>query len=145
MEEIEIYDIIKILHIVAVMSWMAGLLYLPRIFVYHVRAVKNSESDKIFQEMERKLLRYIMNPAMIATFLLGFYLAIQIGFEGSYWLHLKITLVLILAGFHGFLAKWRKNFASGKNKNSEKFYRIINEVPTIIMIAVVTLVILKPF
>jgi putative membrane protein len=72
-------------------------------------------------------------------------MAIQIGFEGSYWLHLKITLVLILAGFHGFLSKWRKNFASGKNKNSEKFYRIINEVPTLIMIASVALVILKPF
>lgn len=144
MEEIEIYDVIKILHIVAVISWMAGLLYLPRIFVYHCKVKFGSESDKIFQEMERKLLRYIMNPAMIATFLLGFYLAIQIGFEGSYWLHLKIFLVLLLAGFHGALAKWRKNFASGKNKKTEKFYRIINEVPTLLMLAIVTLVILKP-
>ena len=145
MENIESYAIIKILHIVSVMSWMAGLLYLPRIFVYHCKVAVNSESDKLFQEMERKLLRYIMNPAMIATFIFGFYMAIQIGFEGSYWLHLKITLVLILAGFHGFLSKWRKNFASGKNKNSEKFYRLVNEIPTVIMVASVALVILKPF
>lgn len=145
MAEIEIYDIIKILHIIAVISWMAGLLYLPRIFVYHCRVKNNSETDKILQEMERKLLRYIMNPAMIATFLLGFYLAIQIGFEGSIWLHIKITLVLILAGFHGALSKWRKNFANNKNIHSEKFFRIINEVPTVIMILVVSLVILKPF
>lgn len=145
MNEIETYDIIKILHIISVISWMAGLLYLPRIFVYHCRVKHNSETDKILQEMERKLLRYIMNPAMIATFIFRFYLAFQIGFEGMKWLHLKITLVFILAGFHAALSKWRKNFAIGKNKNSEKFYRIINEIPTILMIAIVTLVILKPF
>ena len=141
----EIYEIVKIIHILAVISWLAGLLYLPRIFVYHCKVAVNSESDKLFQEMERKLLRYIMNPAMIATFFFGFYMAIQIGFAGSFWLHLKITLVLILAGFHGFLSKWRKNFASGKNKNSEKFYRFANEIPTLIMIVTVALVILKPF
>ncbi|MBM3589894.1 MAG: protoporphyrinogen oxidase HemJ [Alphaproteobacteria bacterium] len=144
MSDIEIYDIIKILHIIGVISWMAGLLYLPRIYVYHCKVAIGSEADKIFQEMERKLLRFIMNPAMIATFLLGFYMAIQIGLQGSYWLHLKIFLVLILAGFHGALSKWRKNFASGKNTRSEKFYRIINEVPTLLMIVIVTLVILKP-
>lgn len=145
MEEIEIYDIVKILHIVAVMSWMAGLLYLPRIFVYHSKAEFGSETDKIFQIMERRLLRYIMNPAMIATFLFGFYLAIQIGFDDAKWLHLKIFLVLCLACYHGALAKWRKCFASNKNKHSEKFYRIANEVPTLLMIAIVALVILKPF
>jgi putative membrane protein len=145
MENIESYDIVKILHIVSVISWMAGLLYLPRIFVYHCKVAVNSESDKLFQEMERKLLRYIMNPAMIATFIFGFYMAIQIGFEGSIWLHIKITLVLALAGFHGALSKWRKNFANNKNIHSEKFFRIANEVPTIIMILVVSLVILKPF
>jgi len=144
MGEIEIYDIIKILHIISVISWMAGLLYLPRIFVYHCRVKNNSPTDIIFQEMEFKLLRYIMNPAMIASFIFGFYLAIQIGFEGSYWLHLKILLVLILASFHGFLASCRKKFANHKNKYSAKFYRIINEVPTLILIAVVCLVILKP-
>jgi putative membrane protein len=94
MAEIEIYDIVKILHLISVISWLAGLLYLPRIFVYHCRVEFNSQSDLLFQEMERKLLRYIMNPAMIATFIFGFYLAIQIGFEGSIWLHIKILLVL---------------------------------------------------
>lgn len=145
MNEIETYDIIKILHIIAVISWLAGLLYLPRIFVYHCRVEHNSPSDLLFREMERKLLRLIMNPAMILTFIFGFYLAIEIGFEGSYWLHLKILLVLILAGFHGFLASCRKKFAYNKNKYSHKFYRLINEIPTLIMIAVVSLVILKPF
>lgn len=145
MAEIEIYDIIKIFHIIAIISWMAGLLYLPRIYVYHCRVEFGSSTDKIFQEMERKLLRYIMNPAMIISFLLGFYLAIQIGFAGMYWLHLKITLVLVLAAFHGFLSVCRKKFAQGKNRHSEKFFRVINEVPTILMIAIVSLVILKPF
>ncbi len=143
MENIDVFEIIKILHIVSVISWMAGLLYLPRIFVYHCRVSQNSESCLIFQEMERKLLRYIMNPAMILTLIFGFYLANEIGFE-FIWLHIKITLVLILVGFHHFLAKCRKSFAAGKNKYSEKFYRIINEIPTILMIAIVALVILKP-
>lgn len=145
MSEIEIYDLIKILHIISVISWMVGLLYLPRIFVYHTKVVAGSESDLIFQEMERKLLRYIMNPAMIATFIFGFYLAIQIGFAGMFWLHLKILLVFILAIFHAFLSVCRKKFASGKNSHSHKFYRIINEIPTLIMISTVALVILKPF
>jgi putative membrane protein len=145
MAEIEIYDIIKILHLISIISWLAGLLYLPRIFVYHCRVKYQTESDLLFQEMERKLLRYIMNPAMIASFIFGFYLAIQIGFEGSIWLHVKITLVLILAGFHGFLASCRKKFASNKNQYSPKFFRIINEVPTLLMIGIIILVILKPF
>ena len=144
MQDIALYDIIKILHIIAVISWMAGLLYLPRIFVYHCTVSVHSTTDLIFQEMERKLLRYIMNPAMIATFAFGFYLAFQIGFEGMYWLHLKITLVFILAGYHSFLSKCRKNFMKGKNHYSAKFFRIINEIPTLIMIIVVSLVILKP-
>lgn len=145
MIEIETYDIMKILHIISVISWMAGLLYLPRIFVYHTRVVYQSDTDRIFQEMERKLLRYIMNPAMIASFIFGFYLAFQIGFEGSKWLHIKITLTFVLAIFHAFLSKCRKNFSNGKNKYSEKFFRIVNEVPTVVMIAIVSLVILKPF
>jgi putative membrane protein len=144
MEEIELYDVVKILHIVAVISWMAGLLYLPRIFVYHAEVAHGSEADKILQTMERKLLRYIMNPAMILVFIFGFYLASEIGFEFA-WLHAKITLVLILAGFHHFLGRWRKDFEKGQNKHTQKFYRIVNEVPTLLMIAIVSLVILKPF
>jgi putative membrane protein len=144
MPEIETYDLIKILHIVAIISWMAGLLYLPRIFVYHAQVAPNSESDKLFQVMERRLLKFIMTPAMILSFVLGLYMASEIGFE-FVWLHIKITLVLVLAGFHGFLSRCAKNFAKGENKRSQKFFRIINEVPTILMIAIVALVILKPF
>jgi len=144
MVEIELYDVIKILHITAVISWLAGLLYLPRIFVYHTQVAAGSESDKIFQTMERRLLRFIMLPAMILTFAFGLYLASEIGFE-FIWLHIKLTLVLCLAGFHGFLSKCRKNFAAGKNKHSQKFYRLINEVPTLLMLCIIALVILKPF
>lgn len=143
MPNIEFYEIAKILHIVAVISWLAGLLYLPRIFVYHADSKIGSETDKIFQVMELKLIRFIMLPAMIATFIFGFYMVSQIGFE-FLWLHIKITFVLLLAAYHGFLSKCRKKFANGENKHSAKFYRIANEVPTILMIAIVTLVILKP-
>lgn len=144
MENIEFYDIAKILHILAVISWLAGLLYLPRIFVYHAQVAVGSETDKIFQTMEKRLLRYIMLPSMLLVFIFGFYLAFQIGFE-FIWLHIKITLVLILAGYHGFLSRCRKNFEKGGNKHSQKFYRLINEVPTVLMIFIVALVILKPF
>lgn len=144
MEEIELYDVVKILHITAIISWLAGLLYLPRIFVYHTQVAVGSETDKIFQTMERKLLRYIMNPAMILTFIFGFYLTSQIGF-GFIWLHIKLTLVAILTFYHHLLGRWRKDFEKGQNKNSQKFYRIMNEVPTVLMIAIVSLVILKPF
>lgn len=144
MPELDYFEIIKICHIVAVISWFAGLLYLPRIFVYHTQVAVGSETDKIFQTMERKLLRYIMNPAMILTIAFGLYLANEIGFE-FVWLHIKITLVAILVFYHHFLGRCRKNFELGKNKYSTKFYRIINEVPTVIMIAIVSIVILKPW
>ncbi|MCE3255559.1 MAG: coproporphyrinogen oxidase [Rickettsiaceae bacterium] len=139
-----LYPIIKSLHIIAVISWMCGLLYLPRLFVYHTKAKTGEELDLTLQIMEKKLLRLIMNPAMIATFIFGFWLIHIVGFSGG-WLHAKITLVIILAGFHGFLAKCRKNFEQGINQRSEKFYRIINEVPTLLMVAIIFLVILKPF
>lgn len=144
MEEINFYDIIKILHIISVISWLAGLLYLPRIFVYHSDVKSGSEADLIFQTMEKKLMRYIMLPAMLLTLIFGLALANEIGFE-FVWLHIKITLVLVLAGYHGFLSICRKNFILGKNQHSAKFYRIINEIPTLLMIAIVALVILKPF
>jgi putative membrane protein len=142
--ELDIYELVKVLHIVAVISWMAGLLYLPRIFVYHSEVKIGSESDAIFQIMERKLLRYIMNPAMIVAFICGLYMALEIGFE-FIWLHIKLTLVAVLLIFHGFLARMRKNFANGKNKKSAKFYRMINEVPTLAMIGIVFFVVIKPF
>jgi putative membrane protein len=144
MEEFDLYEIIKVLHISAVISWLAGLLYLPRIFVYHTQVAVGSDSDKIFQTMERKLLRFIMNPALILTFIFGLYLANEIGFE-FHWLHAKLTLVSILVFYHHLLGRWRKNFEKGQNKHSEKFFRIINEVPAVLMIAIVALVVLKPF
>lgn len=144
MGEFDLYEIIKVLHISAVISWLAGLLYLPRIFVYHTQVAVGSESDKIFQTMERKLLRYIMNPSLILVLIFGFYLASEIGFE-FHWLHAKLTLVGILIFYHHLLGRWRKNFEKGQNKHSEKFYRIINEVPAVLMIAIIALVILKPF
>jgi len=143
-EGTEIYEIIKIIHLIAVISWFAGLLYLPRIFVYHSQVLVGGETDKVFQTMERKLLHYIMTPAMVVVLLCGFYLASEIGFE-FVWLHIKITLVFLLIFYHFFLNYCRKNFAIEANKYSAKFYRIINEVPTLLMIAIVALVILKPF
>ena len=139
-----LYPIIKSLHIIFVIAWMCGLFYLPRLFVYHTNAKIGGELDQTLQIMERKLLRIIMNPAMILSFVFGFWLIHQVGFSGG-WLHLKLALVLAMAGFHGFLAKCRKDFLNGKNKHSEKFYRVINEVPTLLMIVIVFLVILKPF
>lgn len=138
------YLVIKSLHIISVIAWMAGMFYLPRLFVYHTRAVKGGELDETLKIMERKLLRIIINPAMILTFIFGFWLIHFTGFSSG-WLHAKLTLVILLSAFHGFLSKCRKNFEKGQNKYSEKFYRIINEVPTVIMIAIVFLVILKPF
>lgn len=144
MADIELYEIAKILHITAIISWLAGILYLPRIFVYHTQVEPGSETDKIFQVMERKLLRYIMNPAMILAFIFGFYLASQIGFE-FVWLHIKLTLVATLTIYHHLLGRWRKDFEKGENKHSQKFYRIINEVPILLIIGIITLVVLKPF
>lgn len=138
-----LYLTIKSLHIIFIISWMCGLLYMPRLFVYHCVAKQKSESDKMLQIMERKLLRIIMNPAMILSFVSGMALIHTIGFSGG-WLHIKLLLVLILAGFHGFLSKCRKDFEKGQNKYSEKFYRFINEIPTIIMIAIIFLVIFQP-
>lgn len=140
----EIYEFIKILHILAIISWLAGLLYLPRIFVYHTQVSVGSESDKIFQIMEFKLLKYIMTPAMIISFGCGLYLANAFEFVGG-WIHIKLFLAFILAGFQGFLGICRKNFVLGQNKHSQKFYRIINEVPTILMIIIVSMAVLKPF
>ena len=138
------YLIIKSLHLISVISWMCGLLYLPRLFVYHTKTKSGDGMDKTLQIMERKLLRFIMNPAMVLSFIFGFWLIHFIGLSGG-WLHLKIVLVLGLAAFHGFMAKCRKDFELGKNKHSEKFFRIINEVPTLLMIIIIFLVIIKPF
>lgn len=140
-----LYLWIKSLHIIFVISWMAGLLYLPRLFVYHTRAKIGSELDLTLQIMERKLQKIILNPALILVFASGIWLIVLTdAFSAGGWIHLKLLLVLLLAGFQGFLSVTRKKFIKGENKKSEKFYRIINEVPAILMVAIVILVVIKP-
>ncbi len=136
---------IKALHVIAVISWMAGLLYLPRLFVYHCEAEKGSKQSETFKVMERRLLRAIMNPAMVVVWVTGPYLAWAQGMVNDKWLWAKFALVLILTGYHHALAAWRKDFAEDWNVRSPKFYRLMNEVPTLIMIGIVVLVIVKPF
>jgi putative membrane protein len=144
------YEWIKAIHIIAVIAWMAGMLYLPRLFVYHCAAETGSVQSETFKAMERRLLRAIINPAMIATWVFGLWLAwlgpdSRYGWFASGWLWAKIILVLALSAVHGLLARWRKDFAQDRNRHSQKFYRIINEVPTLLMIVIVLLVVLKPF
>lgn len=143
-----VYLWVKALHIIAVISWMVGLLYLPRLFVYHSTVTKDSEADTLLKTMERRLLRFIMNPAMIASFILGIWLVFitGAGAPGSGgWMHAKLLLVLILAGTHGMMAKYRKAFERGERPKSEKYFRYFNEVPTLLMVVIVLLVVLKPF
>ncbi|MBV9531189.1 MAG: protoporphyrinogen oxidase HemJ [Bradyrhizobium sp.] len=139
------YDWIKALHIVAVISWMAGMLYLPRLFVYHCEAEKGSSQSETFKLMEHRLMRVIINPAMIVTWLSGLYLAWAAHFFSAGWLHAKLLLVLILSAVHGLFSRWRRDFAADRNARGQKFYRIINEVPTALMIGAVILVAVKPF
>ena len=140
-----IYDWIKAFHVVAVIAWMAGMLYLPRLFVYHCEAAPGSAESETFKRMERRLLKAIINPAMIVTWLAGLYLAWRGHWFSSTWLHAKLALVIILSGVHGFFSRWVKDFAADQNTRSQKFYRIINEVPTVLMIFIVILVVVKPF
>ena len=144
-----LYAWIKAFHIIAVIAWMAGMLYLPRLFVYHCAAEKGSAQSETFKVMERRLLRAIINPAMIATWLLGLTLAwmgpdSRYGWFDSPWLQGKIVLVLALSALHGLFARWMKAFAADANQHSQKFYRIINEVPTLLMILIVILAVVKP-
>ena len=136
----------KAIHVISVISWMAAMFYMPRLFVYHTRAEVGSEMDKTFQQMEYKLLKIIMTPSMILTYFFGILIAYIYGFVAlGIWFHIKMTAVLGLTIFHGILAKWRKDFINGTNKHSEKFYRLINEIPPILMIIAVIMVIVKPF
>lgn len=135
------------LHIISVIAWMAGMLYLPRLYVYHVKAGKGGELSETLKIMERRLLRFIMNPAMIATFLFGLLMiyANPAVMTSGGWMHAKLLLVLLMAGVHGMFAKWRKDFANDKNQKTEKFYRVWNEVPTALMVIIVVLAVAKPF
>src|SRR5689334_12742602 len=139
------YEWIKALHVIAVISWMAGMLYLPRLFVYHCDAEIGSKQSETFKVMERRLLKAIINPAMIATWVLGLYLAWSGGWFTSGWFHAKLLLVLLMSGVHGFLTSRVRDFALDRNTRSEKFYKIINELPTVLMILIVILVVVKPF
>jgi putative membrane protein len=136
---------IKAFHIIAVIAWMAGMLYLPRLFVYHCEAEMGSAESERFKRMELRLLRIIINPSMIAVWVFGLILAFLGGYLGETWFHIKLLLVVGLSALHGFLARWRKDFAADKNTRTPRFYRMINEVPAVLMMAIVILVVVKPF
>lgn len=141
-----LYDWVKALHVIAVMAWMAGMLYLPRLFVYHATAVQGGELSETLKVMERRLLRAIINPAMIATFVFGgWMLYLDPALLALPWMHAKLALVVVMTGLHGALARWRKAFAADANRHSARFFRIMNEVPTLLLIGIVILVIVKPF
>ena len=146
MNSIFLYNLFLSLHIISVIAWMAGLLYLPRLFVYHFTKEIGSETSETFKLMEIRLLRVIMNPAMIFSWLFGIALISTLGVESlsALWLQLKVLFVLLLSGVHGYLAKITKEFQQDKRTRSERFYRIINEFPTVLMIIIVFLVIFKP-
>jgi protoporphyrinogen IX oxidase len=139
---------IKALHVIAVIAWMAGMLYLPRLFVYHASAKPGSELSATFKVMERRLLKLIINPAMIATWVFGLMLIWLMGkeeFLAAGWLHAKLVLVLAMSGLHGYLARLVKQFAADRNRRPPKFYRIVNEIPTVLLILIVLLAVVKPF
>jgi putative membrane protein len=144
------YEWVKAFHIIAVIAWVAGMLYLPRLFVYHCVAEKGSVQSETFKIMERRLLRIIINPAMIATWLLGLWLAwhgpdSHYGWFESGWLEAKLALVVALSALQGFAARWVRDFAADRNRHSHRFYRLINEIPAILMAAIVILAVVKPF
>ena len=141
-----LYLLFKSLHLIAVISWMAGLLYLPRIFVYHVENYQKKEATEIFEIMEKRLFNYIMRPAMLLSWLLGIILILIIGIEtfSFLWLQIKLILVFLLSAYNEYLGKCIKLLKIGENKKSAKFYRIINEIPTILLILIVFIVIFKP-
>ena len=140
------YLLLKSLHLIAVISWMAGLLYLPRIFVYHVENLNNKNISTIFKTMEKKLYFYIMMPAMILTWIFGLILISNLGFEvfSTLWMKLKLLLVVLLTIYHFYLAKLLGNFKLNENTKSSKFFRVINEVPTILLILIVFIIVFKP-
>jgi putative membrane protein len=141
----ELYPWLKALHVIAVIAWMAGMLYLPRLFVYHCEAEIGSKQSETFKLMERRLLTVIINPAMVASWGLGLWLAWDGGWYASGWLQAKVVLVLILSGLHGVFVRCVREFGTDRNRHSQRFYRIINEVPTVILIGSVILAVVKPF
>ena len=141
-----LYLWVKALHVIAVIAWMAGQLYLPRLFVYHSTSPVGSQQSETFKVMEEKLMRIIMNPAMIVTWLCGLtMIALNPALLSQGWLMVKLVLVLFLSGMHGVMSRWRKEFAADRNTRPQKFYRMINEVPTLALIVIVIMVIVRPF
>jgi protoporphyrinogen IX oxidase len=139
------YEWLKALHVIAIIAWMAGMLYLPRLFVYHCDAEPGSKQSETFKVMERRLLTVIINPAMVASWALGLWLAWAGGWYAAPWLQAKVVLALLLSALHGFFVRWVRDFANDANRRPAKFYRIVNEVPTILMIGIVILAVVKPF
>ena len=139
------YPWVKALHVIAIIAWMAGLLYLPRLFVYHCEALPGSVQAETFKVMERRLLRAIMTPAMIVAWVLGLWLMGRGGWHTAGWMHGKFALVVALSGLHGYLSASVRAFAQDRNTRSARHWRIINEVPTVLMVVIVVLVIVKPF
>ena len=132
------YEWIKALHIISMVAWMAGIFYLPRLYVYHTGAAVGSELSETLKVMERRLLRAIINPAMISTFVFGIWMLVLIpDYLSEFWMHVKLACILMMAGFHGFLVRWRRYFVADANPHSERFYRIANEIPTILLIIIV--------
>ncbi|MBA4796812.1 MAG: protoporphyrinogen oxidase HemJ [Rhizobiales bacterium] len=141
----EAYPWIKALHIIAIISWMAGMLYLPRLFIYHFDCDSSSEQARTFAVMEARLMKVIMNPAMVVSWVLGLYLAWQVfAFQGG-WLHAKIAAVIALSGVHGYFAKAVKSFGRGEYIKTPRYWRMMNEAPTLLMILIVVLAVVKPF
>ena len=140
-----LYLWLKAAHVFAVIAWMAGMLYLPRLFVYHCEAAPGSKQSETFKLMERRLLTVIINPAMVATWALGLWLAWQSGAYAAGWLHAKVILVLAMSALHGMLSRWTRDFAADRNRHSQKFYRIVNEMPALLLLGIVILAVVKPF
>lgn len=141
-----LYEWIKALHVISIIAWMAGLLYLPRLFVYHCQVAAGSEASETFKVMERRLLRAIMNPAMIAAYVFGITMIVLTPeWMKQGWLHAKLLFVLLLTASHMMMARWRRDFAEDRNTRPQRFYRIANEVPTLLMIGIVIFVVVKPF
>jgi putative membrane protein len=144
---IPLYPWVKAFHVVAVIAWLSGLFYLPRLYVYHCETVRGSVESERFKVMERRLLRQIMTPAMIATWCLGLLLVLTPGVIDWHagWWHVKLTSVILMSGAHGAMSKWRREFLEDRNTRSPRFYRIANEIPTVLMLIIVIMVIVKPF
>jgi putative membrane protein len=140
-----LYPWLKAFHIIAVIAWMAGMLYLPRLFVYHCEAEPGSRQSETFKVMEQRLLRAIINPAMVVTWALGLWLAWDGGWLTAGWLYAKLVLVLAMSALHGLWARWVRDFAADRNRHSQRFYRIVNEFPTLLLIGIVILAVVKPF